>query len=248
MMIDDYIGRLLETIKKAGIEENTLVVFTSDNGCSPQARFRILREKGHNPSYVFRGHKADIFEGGHHVPFIMRWPSQINSGSVSDKTICTTDLMATCADIVGISLNDNEGEDSFSLLPLFDNPQNSIFNRNYTIHSSINGNFSIRKGDWKLSLCPGSGGWSQPKPKQAIEQGLPKIQLYNLTKDIGEQNNVYAEYPEKVKELYNLLFECINNGRSTPGKLQANDPPLKGGEWKQYKQLKNLDIDKIITK
>lgn len=241
MMIDDYIGQLLATIKEAGIEENTWVIFTSDNGCSPMANFDVLMEKGHNPSYIFRGHKADIFEGGHHVPFIMKWPSVIKPGSVSDQTICTTDLMATCADILGISLNDNEGEDSFSMLPLLVNQQSNDFKREYTIHHSINGSFAIRKGDWKLILCPGSGGWSKPKPEQAINLGLPDIQLYNLTTDIEEKTNLYKEYPDIVKELFDLLMKCIENGRSTTGENQPNDNSLKGN-WSQYEKLQILDI------
>ena len=118
MMIDDYVGQLLATIEDAGIEENTLVIFTSDNGCSPQAKFDVLAEKGHDPSYIFRGHKADIFEGGHRIPFIIKWPSRVQAGQESEITICTTDFLATCAAIVGISLKDNEGEDSFSMIPL----------------------------------------------------------------------------------------------------------------------------------
>jgi len=240
MMIDGYMGQLLTTIKEAGIEGNTLVVFTSDNGCSPQAKFDVLGEKGHDPSYIFRGHKADIFEGGHRVPFIMKWPSRIKAGSTSGKTICTTDFMATCAEIIGVSLDDNAGEDSYSMLPLFDNTKNDDFKREYTIHSSINGSFSIRKGEWKLNLCPGSGGWSKPRPKEAIEQGLPKVQLYNLSTDIAEENNLYDKNPEKVKELYNLLMTCIENGRSTQGEVQANDPSSRGS-WPQFEKLQALD-------
>ena len=239
MMIDDYIGRLLATLKDAGIEENTLVIFTSDNGCSPQAKFDVLGEKGHDPSYIFRGHKADIYEGGHRVPFILKWPARIQAGKVSEKTICTTDFMATCAAIVGISLKDNEGEDSYSMIPLIDNPQGLNFKREYTIHHSINGSFSIRKGDWKLNMCPGSGGWSDPKPKKAIEMNLPKIQLYHLGSDISEENNLFDKHPEKVKELYDLLMMCINNGRSTDGEKQVNDLPFKG-KWIQYEKLQSV--------
>ena len=239
MMIDDYIGQLLATLKDVGVEENTLVIFTSDNGCSPQAKFDVLGEKGHDPSYIFRGHKADIFEGGHRVPFILKWPSRIQAGQESEKTICTTDFMATCAAIVGTSLKDNEGEDSFNMIPLLDNPNGVDFKREYTIHHSINGSFSIRKGDWKLNMCPGSGGWSYPKPKKALEMNLPKIQLYHLATDISEENNVFDKHPEKVKELYDLLMTCIDNGRSTEGEKQVNDVPF-GGKWIQYEQLQSV--------
>jgi len=224
MMIDDYMRQLLQSVKDAGINENTLIVFTSDNGCSPRARFDVLLAKGHNPSYVFRGHKADIFEGG--------------AGTSFDETCCTTDFMATAANIAGLTLKDNEGEDSYSLLPVFENPKNPDYKREYTIHHSINGSFSIRKDDWKLS-----GGWSHPKPKEAVKMGLPDIQLYDLSTDIAEKNNVYDKHPEKVKELYDLLMKCIDDGRSTPGAPQQNDPPYKGKKWKQLTKLKELKTE-----
>ncbi len=245
MEIDDYMGQLLKTIKDAGIEENTLIIFTSDNGCSPQAKFDVLLEKGHDPSYVFRGHKADIFEGGHRVAYIAKWPAVIKGGSTYDKTVCSTDFMATCAEIAGIQLKDNEGEDSYSLMPVFENTP-SNYKRKFTIHHSINGSFSIRQGEWKLEVCPGSGGWSDPRPKKAVEMGLPEIQLYDLKTDIAEEKNVYKENPEKVKELYALLMKCVDDGRSTPGEKQANDTGLSG-DWKQYDHLKTLDIKKILA-
>ncbi len=246
MEVDDYMGKLLKTIKDAGIEENTLVIFTSDNGCSPAAKFEVLLEKGHDPSYVFRGYKADIFEGGHRVAYIAKWPAVIKKGTVCNRTVCSTDFMATCADIAGIKLKDDEGEDSFSLMPLFRDPAGNGYKRDFVIHHSINGSFSIRKGDWKLEVCPGSGGWSAPRPKEAVKLGLPPVQLYNLKKDIAEENNVYKQNPEKVRELYGLLMKCVDDGRSTPGAKQKNDPDMNDG-WKQYEHLKTLDIDKILS-
>ncbi len=232
MMIDHYVGRLTEKIKELDIEENTIVVFTSDNGCSPAAGIDKLLEMGHAPSYIFRGHKADIYEGGHRVPFFVKWPEKINGGQKSDQIICTTDLMATLADIAGISLNDDEGEDSFSMLPYFvgeepDIPRTSI------IHHSINGSFAIRKGDWKLIMAPGSAGWSYPRPGRDKEvlDALPPIQLYNLTNDPGETNNLQSSKPEVVNELKTLLINQIKNGRTTPGAPQSND--LIDFEWRQ---------------
>ena len=148
-----------------------MVIFTSDNGCSPEADIEELQQMGHQPCYIYRGHKADIFEGGHRVPFIVRWPKEIKKESVSHQTICTTDLMATCASIVGYSLLDNEGEDSYDLLPLLKQPNSEKTVREATVHHSIDGSFAIRKGDWKLIMCPSSGGWSFPKPnnKEALD-------------------------------------------------------------------------------
>ena len=230
MMIDDYVGQMQEIIKEAGIEENTIVIFTSDNGCAPSAKIDELTEKGHYPSYIYRGHKADIFEGGHRVPFIVKWPGKIAPGSTSDQTICTTDLMATCAELVGYQLADNEGEDSYSMLPLLHGMNQPI--REATVHHSINGSFAIRKGSWKLNLCPGSGGWSYPRPenKEVIDT-LPKYQLYNLGTDPGETNNLFTTNQEKAKELKTLLEKYIVEGRSTPGVPQQNDNI--DFEWKQ---------------
>ena len=210
IMIDDYMGQLQAAVKESGIEENTLIIFTSDNGCSPAAKIEELKKEGHYPSYHFRGHKADIYEGGHRVPFIVKWPGRIQNGSVSAQTICTTDFMATCAEISGYSLADDEGEDSYSLISLFEQTNSEPF-REATVHHSINGSFAIRKGDWKLIMCPGSGGWSSPKPNnKELIATLPKYQLYNLQDDPGEESNRLELNSEKVKELKTLLSKYIN--------------------------------------
>ena len=240
MMIDDYMGQLTMAIKEAGIEENTLIIFTSDNGCSPEADFEILGEKGHDPSYIYRGHKADIFEGGHRVPFVAKWPAQIEAGTVSNKTICTTDFFATCADIASIEFSDNAGEDSFSIVPLLEDPAAANYSREATVHHSINGSFAIRKEQWKLIFVPGSGGWSDPKPNSEQLKGLPKYQLYDLDKDPSESNNLYEKYPEVVAKLEQLMIQYIDDGRSTPGEKQTNDPSLFGNkDWPQIAIFNN---------
>jgi arylsulfatase A-like enzyme len=231
LMIDDYMGRLMAAVDEKGIADNTIIIFTSDNGCSPQADFKVLAEKDHDPSYIYRGHKADIYEGGHRVPFIIRWPNGIPKGQTSDKLICTTDLMATCAELVNYNLAANEGEDSYSMLPLFHTEKNAN-TRPDVIHHSINGSFAIRKGDWKLIQSAGSAGWSFPTPNQVNKTDtLPPIQLYNLKTDPSETNNLQAKNTQKVQELTQLLTKYILNGRSTEGEKQQNDP--KKGEWKQ---------------
>jgi arylsulfatase A len=222
MEVDNFVGVVMAALQKKGILDNTIVVFTSDNGCSPQADFSYLKEKRHNPNYFFRGHKADIFEGGHHVPLIVQWPKKIKPNQSCKQTICLNDFMATFAQISHYSLSDNEAEDSYNLLPLFLKPNSSRPIREATVHHSINGSFTIRQGDWKLILCAGSGGWSFPKPGKE-EAGLPKIQLYNLKKDIAEQDNVEAQNPLIVKKMTNLLRQYVRNGRSTKGKPQTND-------------------------
>lgn len=232
MLIDAYMGQLTKTIKEAGIEDNTIVIFTSDNGCSPQADFEILKAKNHNPSYIYRGHKADIYEGGHRVPFIVKWPKNIKKGVTSNETICTTDFMATCAEITGHKLLENEAEDSYSLMPLFNQKQLDKPFREATVHHSINGSFAIRKDEWKLIMCAGSGGWSYPRPgNKKVIDSLPKYQLYNLKEDPSETNNLIVSETEKFKELKTLLTKYIVEGRSTPGTPQKND--VIDGNWKQ---------------
>jgi arylsulfatase A-like enzyme len=223
LMVDDVVGQIMHALKINGIDKNTLLVFTSDNGCSPMADFDELAVLGHDPSYIFRGHKADIYEGGHRVPFIVKWPLKIKAGTSSAEIICTTDLLATCAAIVGDTLKDNEGEDSYNILPSLLGEKTKQPIRKATVHHSINGSFSIRQGKWKLEFCSGSGGWSFPEPHQAKELGLYPIQLYNLEKDISEQNNLAEQNPEIVKELTVLMQKYIDEGRSTPGAIQSNE-------------------------
>lgn len=233
MQIDDYMGQLTALLEEKGIADNTIVIFTSDNGCSPEADFEILGEKGHDPSSIYRGHKADIYEGGHRVPFIVKWPNKIEAETISDKTICTTDFLATCADIINLDIKGNEGEDSFSMLPLFTKDSTISYKREFTIHSSINGSFAIRKGNYKLIMAPGSGGWSNPKPNAPEIKNLPAFQLYDLSIDSEEANNLYLEKQEVAEDLQQLLLTTIENGRSTKGQNQPNDSNFDNKEWKQ---------------
>ena len=237
MQVDDVVRQIRETLKKQGISENTMLVFVSDNGCSPRANYEELAKVDHNPSYVFRGHKADIFEGGHRVPFILEWPEKVRKNTSSNKTICTTDFFATCADIVGYKIQDGEAVDSYSMLPIITGKSDETI-REYTVHHSINGSFAIRKGNWKLILCPDSGGWSYPTPQEykANKMNLPAMQLYNLADDIGENNNLITEYPEKAAELKAAIKKIIINGRSTPGQAQENEG-MDG--WQQIESILN---------
>lgn len=229
LQVDDVVGRIMAALAQSKVDENTIFIFTSDNGCSPMADFEELAKVGHNPSYIFRGHKADIYEGGHRIPFIVRWPKVIKSGTVTHQTVCLTDLFATCADVIGEKIPDNAGEDSISNLPVWMGKNDTTPLRAATIHSSIDGSLSIRQGHWKLEMCPGSGGWSFPKPGKECE-GLPPLQLYDLRMDIGERKNISDLYPEIVKRLKNLLTEHIKMGRSTPGVPRQNEGE---SSWKQ---------------
>jgi len=217
---DACLGEVLKALDDHGLADNTLLVITSDNGCSPQAKYDELLPKGHNPSYIFRGTKADIFEGGHRVPHLVRWPAKIARGQSTDRLTCLGDFFATCADILGETLPDNVAEDSVSYLPaLLGQPSSAD---RAVVHHSINGSFAIRQGDWKLALCPGSGGWSAPRPGVHDTTDQPLVQLYNLKVDVGETKNVQGDHPEVVSRLTKLLESFVAQGRSTPGLPQSN--------------------------
>ena len=221
MQTDHHVGQLLDTLKETGLEKNTMVLFTSDNGCSPEANFPLLAEHDHHPSGVYRGHKADIFEGGHRVPLIIRWPGKIRPKTQSTHLVCHTDLYPTLEAISGQKPQKQGGEDGFSLLPIF--TDQGLSKRDSLISHSIDGSFAIRQGDWKLCLSHGSGGWSAPKEASAKKQGLPALQLYHLGLDVKESHNLVKNYPARARALLSLLKEHVEQGRSTPGPRLSND-------------------------
>lgn len=224
MQVDACVGQVLDALDSAGLTENTLIVFTTDNGCSPQADFPTLAAAGHQPSYIYRGHKADIFEGGHRVPFLVRWPGKVKPGTHSNQLIGQFDLIATAAEIVGGKVPEGAGEDSISFLPALTGEKKTI--RTSLISQSINGSFAIRDGDWKLALCPGSGGWSEPRPGRFDTSKMPPIQLFDLSQDPGEQTNLAEKYPDRVASMQESLEKAINDGRTTPGPKLENDVPI----------------------
>ena len=230
METDDVTVQILDALDKHGIAENTLIFFTTDNGCSPTAKINDLLSKGHDPSYSLRGHKADAWEGGHRVPYVARWPKVIKAGQVSDEIICHNNLMATCADILDKKLADDVGVDSFSILPIFQGQKLQQPTHPHVIHHTYSGRFAIRKGDWKYLACKNSGGWSKggdDKPSQ----------LYNMTEDRKESKNLIDEKAEKAAEMLALLEKSIADGRTTPGPKQANDAEVV--IWKAPKAKKS---------
>ena len=230
METDACIGQVAHALDEHGLAANTLLIVTSDNGCSPEADFPALEAKGHHPSYVLRGTKADIWDGGHRVPFVVRWPGTVPSGATSGELVSLVDLMATAAEIAGVKLPADAAEDSVSILPALLGRSGRPL-REALVHHSINGKFSIRQGRWKLELCPGSGGWSRPGDQEAARKAMPRVQLYDMTEDLGERRNLEAEHPEVVKRLTALLEKYVAAGRSTPGTPQHNDVPVD--IWKQ---------------
>jgi arylsulfatase A-like enzyme len=225
METDAAAGRVLAALDEHGLTDNTLVIFTSDNGCSPEADFPALLKLGHNPSYLFRGHKADIYEGGHRVPLLVRWPGKVKAGATTDRLACLTDVFPTCAAAAGATVPETAAEDGVSLLPALTGAAREK-PRLPVVHHSVNGSFAIRDGRWKLCLCPGSGGWSAPRPGSPAEKQLPRVQLFDLSADIGETTNVAAKHPDVVERLTATLERIVADGRSTPGKRQANTTPV----------------------
>jgi arylsulfatase A len=230
MQTDDSYGQIMNALKENGLLENTLVICTADNGTSaPTANMKKLQSLGHFSSGDLRGSKADIWDGGHRVPFLVSWPGSILPGSQCTELVCLTDVIATVADLLDVELPENAAEDSFSFLPAMSAQPGHA--RDHVIHHSNLGYFAIRQGNWKLASCPGSGGWSDPKPNAALWEktkadGMPMVQLYDMSQDIGEQKNLASDYPEKVTELRGTLDRLISAGRSTPGNQQSNDAKI----------------------
>ena len=199
--MDAEVGRIIDTIDQSGIKDNTIVIFTSDNGCTSvvgtesdldpesetsseidyddskhsgthfeRGKVRELEAAGHYPSANLRGYKSDAWDGGHRVPFLVRWPAQVQARTRCNQLVSLVDLMATCADLHDATLPSNAGEDSVSLLSLFQGCDLPV--RNTLVHHSINGKFAIREGKWKLILCPGSGGWWNPTDQEGARTGL----------------------------------------------------------------------------
>jgi arylsulfatase A-like enzyme len=220
MQTDATVGAITDALEKNGFADNTLLIFTSDNGCAKAAGIPQLRKQGHYVSAQYRGSKADIWDGGHRVPFLVRWPGRVESGSRCDQLITLVDVFATVSGITGEKAP-TMAEDSVSFLPaLSGQPIQST--RQGVIHHSISGHFAYRQGKWKLLLARGSGGWTSPTEKQVKADALP-AQLYDMEKDPGEQNNLYLSHPEVAQRLLADLTADIQNGRSTAGPEAGND-------------------------
>ncbi len=207
---DWAVGQIIDAVEKAGATDNTLFIVTSDNG--PERFMHARKEEyNHYSAYHFRGCKRDNWEGGHRIPFIARWPEKVAAGSFSNEIICLTDLIATAADIVGHSLPENASEDSCSILPVLTS-QNATSIREATVHHSSKGEFAIRQGKWKLLLHQSSGGNDYPDDPPDDAPG----QLYDMETGYRERENLYAQHPEIVSQLTDLLNQYKMRGRSVP--------------------------------
>ncbi|MBI3471882.1 MAG: arylsulfatase [Candidatus Solibacter usitatus] len=209
--VDDTLGRVLQALDDNKLADNTLVVFTSDNGADWKVEDKA--RYAHRANANWRGEKADIWDGGHRIPFLARWPGRIKPGTTNELG-CLTDLMATLAGIVDYKLPKNAGEDSYDLLPALLGKKGKPI-RDAVVHHSSLGMFSIRRGEWKLELGLGSGGFSPPRHLDPAPGG-PQGQLYNLAKDPAETDNVWLKYPDVVAQLTALLDRYKQQGYSRP--------------------------------
>lgn len=212
---DAAVGSILQLLDDLDVTRNTIVIFTSDNGCAPYIGVKELEMQGHFPSGPLRGYKSDAWEGGHRVPFMVRWPQVVAANSVSNQLVHQADVMATLAQIWNYELPANAGEDSFSMLSVWHGEASPI--RETAVSCSSNGIPALRVGNWKYIAAPGSGGWSKSDP------GNTPWQLYDLANDLGETTNLAEQMPEKVTEMQQVLESLIRQGRSNQGVKQSND-------------------------
>ena len=212
VMVDAMIGRVLKSLDDHGMADNTLLIFASDNG--PVWFESDVERFGHDSSGGLRGMKADAWECGHRMPFLVRWPGKVKAASVTDQTICFTDLLATFASIVDAELSAEAGPDSFdfSSVLLGTQPEKKPV-RDALVIRSGGGIMTIRIGAWKLISGLGSGGFSQPR-RIKPGPGDPPGQLYNLAVDLAETNNLYADEPAIVQMLLEKLKKIRASGRS----------------------------------
>jgi len=221
--VDDTVGQVMQALQRNDLAENTLIIFTSDNGSPGRDGSGLMsgpigsvENLGHDPSGELRGRKGDCWDGGHRTPFIARWPGRIKSGSTCDQTISQVDFMATVSSILGDKLPETAGEDSYDISPALFHGNDAETIREATVHHSHLGMFAIRQGRWKLILGRGSGSTFSYPPYKIPMPGQPKGQLYDIKADLAETNNLYDEHPDVVARLSKLLKKYRKEGRSAP--------------------------------
>lgn len=216
METDATVGKVLKALEQSGNADDTLVIFTSDNGFASYVGAKDLEQRGHFPSGPLRGYKTDVYEGGHRVPFIVRWPKVVKSGTVCSQLVHHADVIATLAEILSVKLPANSAEDSFSLMPLLKGVDKPV--RENSVSCAASGIPGLRQGDWKLILAP------DPRQNKDVKND---VQLYNLAEDLGETKNLASEQPERVARMRALMEKLITDGRSSPGVVQKNDVVVK---------------------
>ena len=219
--LDHVVGELMNTLDRLGVADDTIIMFASDNGPEVPVVLEMRRTNNHDPAKPWRGMKRDQWEGGHRTPFIVRWPGKVPAGSTSNQMTSLTDVMATCAAVVGTSLPENSAEDSYDILPVMLGTQGDRPVRKYMLQQTPQLLLSIREGNWKYLDHQGSGGNNYERgPLQPLQlkENDPEApgQLYNLEDDPGETSNLYSQRPEIVERLKARLEEFKGAGRSAP--------------------------------
>jgi len=222
METDWSAGQVIQAIDGAGLTDDTLVIFTADNGHSHYTGWQQLVAAGHKPSGPYRGHKGDIWEGGHRVPLVVRWPGHVETGTSSSQMVCLTDLFATCAEIVGVEPPADGAEDSLSFLPALLGKPNTEGRTALVSHSNF-GEFAYRDGSWKLV-------WRLSERNLEQSRGKPTVpELYNLDTDVAEQTDLSGKRPDIMERMTEGLRTLIDRGTSRDGQQAANDTIVRFG-------------------
>lgn len=220
METDGAVGQIVQALDDAGLAEDTVVIFTADNGHSHYTGWEQLIAAGHQPSGPYRGHKGDIWEGGHRVPLVVRWPGRIEAGTQSDQVVCLTDLFATCAEIVATELPASGAEDSLSFLSaLLAEPHGKT--RTSLVSHSNAGEFAYRDGPWKLVFRMNGSNLERSRGKPTVAE------LYHLDSDVGERNDVSKQHPDVVTRMTKDLRTLVDRGTSRPGQQASNDTVVR---------------------
>ncbi len=220
METDWSVGQVVKAIDDAGLGDDTIIFFNADNGHSHYTGWEQLITADHQPSGPYRGHKGDIWEGGHRVPLVVRWPGHVEAGSKSRQMVCLTDLFATCVDIVGAKLPANGAEDSLSFQPTLLGETHKNGRTTLVSHSNF-GEFAFRDGPWKLVFRLGGRSLEQSRGKPTIAE------LFNLDTDIAEARDLSKERPDVVKRMTMELKTLVDRGSSRPDQTASNDTVVK---------------------
>ncbi|PQB09073.1 arylsulfatase [Polaribacter filamentus] len=217
MVETDWVaGQVLKALKEKGLEDNTIIIFSSDNGPESYA-WQRAEKYGHYSMNGFRGLKRDVWEGGHHVPFIVKWPGLIEAGSVSNEVISQVDIMATLASITGIDLAEDSAPDSYNFKSVILGKEYKSPIREATVHNTYKSIWGIRKGDW-LYINDSTGGHRKLpesfKELTGYTDFNTKGLLFNMVDDSEQRVNLYEKYPEKIIEMEKLLKGYRERGYS----------------------------------
>jgi arylsulfatase A-like enzyme len=226
---DWTVGQIKQTLEELEVAENTLFIVTSDNGARPGDPLEVVQEEigpdpeivsgcvtyGHRSNHIYRGQKADIWDGGHRIPLLVSWPGQIPQGTRSDEITCLTDIFATVAELLDCSLPSCAAEDSFSFLRVLRGEGSEMPVRSHVIHHSLRGMFAVRNGRWKLIPELGSGGFTKP-PSRDPAPGEASGRLYDMQDDPSETRNLYEKRPDMVSRLRSILEKARENDRTVP--------------------------------